>query len=180
MTMNREDTIAVFIDYQEKLMPAMHHREEMEDKVCRLAEGLKALGIPHVVTQQYTKGIGETVLTVAAAIGDFEPIDKTTFSCMSHLDFVNQLEMAEKPNVIVCGIEAHICVQQTVEQLLAEGYNVYVPVDCCSSRSQNDYLWATERMEKSGAVMTTYESILYELLKDSKAEGFKEISKIVK
>jgi hypothetical protein len=92
MTLNREDTIAVFIDYQEKLMPAMHHREEMEDKVCRLAEGLKVLGIPHVVTQQYTRGIGETVLSVAAAIGDFEPIDKTTFSCMSHLDFVNQLD----------------------------------------------------------------------------------------
>ncbi|MCF0230604.1 MAG: isochorismatase family protein, partial [Parasporobacterium sp.] len=81
---------------------------------------------------------------------------------------------------IVCGIESHICVQQTVEQLLVEGYNVYVAADCCSSRSQNDYLWATERMEKAGAVMTTYESILYELVKDSKAEGFKEISKIVK
>lgn len=180
MTINREDTIAVFIDFQEKLMPAMYRREELEDKVCRLAEGLKVLGIPHIVTQQYTKGIGETVLSVAAAIGEFEPIDKTTFSCMSHVDFVNQLEIASRPNVVVCGIEAHICLQQTVEQLLAEGYRVYVPVDCCSSRSQNDLLWATERMEKAGAVMTTYESVLYELLKDSKAEGFREISKIVK
>ena len=80
----------------------------------------------------------------------------------------------------MCGIEAHICVQQTVEQLLADGYNVYVPVDCLSSRSQNDFLWAAERMETAGAVMTTYESILYEILKDSKAEEFREISKIVK
>lgn len=180
MTINREDTIAVFIDFQEKLMPAMHRSEELEDKVCRLAEGLKVLQIPHIVTQQYTKGIGETVPSVAAAIGEFEPIDKTTFSCMSHVDFVNQLEIASKPNVVVCGIEAHICLQQTVEQLLEEGYKVYVPVDCCSSRSQNDFLWATERMEKAGAIMTTYESVLYELLKDSKAEGFREISKIVK
>ena len=178
--MNREDTIAVFIDFQEKLLPAMSHKEELEDKVCRLAQGLGVLGIPHIVTQQYTKGIGETVLSVAGAIGEFDPIDKTTFSCMSHVDFVNQLEIASKPNVVVCGIEAHICVQQTVEQLLLEGYNVYVPVDCISSRSQNDFMWACERMEKAGAIMTTYESVLYELLKDSKAEGFKEISKIVK
>ena len=180
MTLNREDTLAVFIDFQEKLMPVMHHKEELQDKVCRLAKGLGVLGIPHVVTQQYTKGIGETVPEVAEAIGEFEAIDKTTFSCFGHVDFVNQMEIEAKSNIIVCGIEAHICVQQTVEQLLEEGYNVYIPVDCISSRSQNDFLWATERMEKAGAVMTTYESILYELLKDSKAEGFREISKIVK
>lgn len=177
---NRENTVAVFIDFQEKLMPVMNGREELEDKVCRLAEGLKVLGIPHIVTQQYTKGIGETILSVSAAIGDFQPIDKTTFSCMKNMEFVNQLELASKPNVIVCGIEAHICVQQTVEQMLAEGYNVYVPADCISSRNQGDFLWATERMERAGAIMTTYESLLYELLGDSKADGFKDISKIVK
>ena len=180
MTLNKEDTLAVFIDFQEKLVPAMYHKEDLLDKTCRLAKGLGVLGIPHIVTQQYTKGIGETVPEVAEAIGEFEPIDKTTFSCLGHVDFVNQLEINAKKNIIVCGIEAHICVQQTVEQLLEEGYKVYVPVDCISSRSQNDCLWSAERMEKAGAVMTTYESILYELLKDSKAEGFREISKIVK
>ncbi len=180
MTMNKEDTLAVFIDFQEKLFPVMHHKEDLQDKVCRLAKGLGVLGIPHIVTQQYTKGIGETIPEVAEAIGEFEPIDKTSFSCMRHVDFINQLEIEAKPNIIVCGIEAHICVQQTVEDLLAEGYNVYVPADCISSRSQNDYLWAAERMEKAGAILTTYESILYELLKDSKEEGFREVSKIVK
>ena len=180
MTINREDTLAVFIDFQERLMPAMSRKEELEDKVCRLARGLNVLGIPKIVTQQYTKGIGETVPAVAEALGEFEPIDKTTFNCMGHVDFVNSLEIISRPNIVVCGIEAHICLQQTVEQLLAEGYNVYVTVDCISSRSQNDFMWACERMEKAGAIMTTYESVLYELLKDSKAEGFKEISKIVK
>ena len=161
-------------------MPAMTGKEVLEDKTIRLANGLQVLGIPHIVTQQYTKGLGETIPSVAEAIGEFEPIEKVCFGCMSHVDFVNQLELAGKPNVIVCGIEAHICVQQTVLQLLDEGYNVYVPVDCISSRSQNDFLWATERMEKAGAVMTTYEAVLYELLRDAKAEGFREISKIVK
>ncbi|MDD4200538.1 MAG: isochorismatase family protein [Eubacteriales bacterium] len=177
---SREDTLAVFIDFQEKLMPAMYHKEELENKVCRLASGLAVLEVPHIVTQQYTKGIGETVPAVKAAIGEFEVIEKTCFGCMGNVDFVNKIEIASKPNLIVCGIEAHICVQQTVEQLLDEGYKVYVPVDCISSRSANDCIWACERMEKSGAVMTTYESVLYELLKDSKAEGFREISRIVK
>ena len=154
MTLNREDTLAVFIDFQEKLVPAMSHKEELIDKTCRLAKGLGVLGIPHIVTQQYTKGIGETIPEVAEAIGEFDPIDKTTFSCMSHVDFINQLEIEAKKNVIVCGIESHICVQQTVEKLLEEGYAVYVPVDCTSSRSQNDFLWSAERMEKAGAVMT--------------------------
>ena len=180
MTLNREDTLAIFIDYQEKLMPAMSGKEELEDKVCRLARGLKVLGIPNIVTQQYTKGIGETIPSIGEAIGDFKAIDKTTFSCMRNVEFVNSLELISRPNIVVCGIEAHICLQQTVEQLLEEGYKVYVPVDCISSRNRNDMLWAAERMEKAGAVMTTYESILYELVKDSKAEGFKEISKIVK
>ncbi len=177
---NRDDTMAVFIDFQERLMPAMSHREELEDKVIRLAQGLNVLEIPKIVTQQYTKGIGETVPAIAEALGSFEHIEKTCFSCMRNVDFVNKLELEGKKNVIVCGIETHICVQQTVLQLLEENYNVVVPVDCCSSRSRNDYMWATERMERAGAILTTYEAILYELLCDSKAEGFKEISKIVK
>ena len=82
---NREDTVFIAIDYQEKLMPVMSNKEDLEDKVCRLAEGMKALGIPHIVTQQYTKGIGQTIPSVAEAIGEFTPIDKTSFSCMMNL-----------------------------------------------------------------------------------------------
>ena len=177
---SKEDTLAIFIDFQEKLMPAMSGKEELEEKTIRLARGLNVLGIPHIVTQQYTKGIGETIPSIAEAIGEFEPIDKTSFSCMNNIDFVNQLEIAGKKNIVICGIEAHICLQQTVLQLLDEGYTVHVPADCMSSRSANDRMWAAERMEKAGAIMTTYEAVLYELLRDSKAEGFKEISKIVK
>ena len=177
---NRDETLFVVIDFQEKLMPVMHNKEVLEDKVCRLAEGMKALGIPHIVTQQYTRGIGETIPSVAEAIGEFEPIDKTSFSCMRNEEFARQLAEAGKKNIVICGIEAHICALQTVEDLLAEGYKVYVAVDCMSSRAANDYLWAAERMETAGAIVTTYEAILYEILGDAKAEGFKSVSKIVK
>ena len=177
---NREDTIFIAIDYQEKLMPVMSGKEDMENKVCRLAEGMKALGIPHIVTQQYTRGIGETIPSVAEALGEFEPIDKTSFSCMNNEEFVRQLKDSGKKTAVVCGIEAHICLQQTVLQLLDEGYTVYVPTDCVSSRSATDKLWSLNRMGEAGAVMTTYEAVLYELLRDAKAPEFKAISKIVK
>ena len=178
--MNREDTVFIAIDYQEKLMPAMSNKEDLENKVCRLAEGLKVLGIPHIVTQQYTKGIGETIPSIAEAIGEFTPIDKTSFSCMNNEEFCRQLKETGRKTAVICGIEAHICLQQTVLQLLDEGYTVYVPVDCVSSRSERDAMWSTERMAKAGAIMTTYEAVLYELLRDSKAPEFKAISKIVK
>lgn len=180
MMLTRKDTLFVAIDFQEKLMPVMSEREKLEDKTIRLCKGMNVLGIPVIVTQQYTKGIGPTVEPVAEAIGEFEPIDKTTFSCMRNEEFVAQLKAADKKNIVVCGIESHICVQQTVLQLLEEGYNVYVAADCVSSRSPEDKMWSIARMGEAGAVITTYEAILYELLEGSKEEGFKAISAIVK
>lgn len=177
---SREDTLFVAIDFQEKLMPVMSDREVLEDKTVRLVKGMKALGIPALVTQQYTKGIGSTVPAIAQALGDFEHIEKSTFGCMGNPEFAARVKDAGKKNVVVCGIEAHICVQQTVLQLMEAGYNVYVPADCISSRSPEDRKWGAERMKAAGAVLTTYESILYELLGDSKAEGFKAVSAIVK
>lgn len=177
---NREDTVFIAIDFQEKLMPVMRGKEKLENRVCRLAEGMKALGIPHIVTQQYTKGIGETIPSIAEAIGEFTPIDKASFSCMNDENFIAQLKATGKKTCVVCGIEAHICLQQTVLQLLDEGYTVYVPVDCISSRAKRDRRWSARRMEQAGAVMTTYEAVLYELLQTSKAPEFKAISKIVK
>lgn len=177
---NREDTLFVVIDFQEKLMPVMHGKEILENKVCRLAEGMKKLGIPNIVTQQYTKGIGETIPPIAEAVGRFTPIDKTSFSCMGNEEFVAKLEEADRDTIVICGIEAHICLQQTVLELLAKGYKVYVPSDCTSSRSEHDKLWSLDRMSGAGAVVTTYEAILYELLRSAEAEEFKAISKIVK
>lgn len=177
---NKSNTLAVFIDFQEKLLPAMCEKEAVKEKTLKLASGLKEMNIPFIVTQQYTKGLGNTVTDIANALGEFEPVEKTCFGCMGNKDFAEKFENNKKLNVIVCGIEAHICVQQTVLQLLDAGYNVYIPIDCISSRNQADCLWSVARMEKAGAVITTYESILYELLGDSKAPEFKAISAIIK
>ena len=176
----RENAAFVAIDFQEKLMPVMSRTELLEAQTVKLLKGMDALGIPGIVTQQYTKGIGETVPAIAEALGNFEHVEKVTFSCMATEEFVSRLEALGKKDIIVCGIEAHICVQQTVLQLMEAGYNVYLAVDCISSRSEEDKVWAIARMGEAGANITTYESILYEILRGSKADGFKAVSAIVK
>ena len=95
-------------------------------------------------------------------------------------EFRERLKETGRKNVVICGVEAHICVLQTTLQLMEEGYNVYLVVDCIDSRNENDKLWGISRMGEAGAVITTYESVLYEILQGSKADGFKAISAIVK
>lgn len=177
---DRNDAVLVAIDFQTKLMPAMADREKLEEAAVKLIKGLGVLKVPAIVTQQYTKGLGPTVSPIAEALGDYEPIEKTTFSAMEEPDFVKALEQSGKKTVILIGIEAHICVQQTALQLMDRGYSVYVIQDCIASRKESDNLCSQQRMAAAGAVITTYESVLYELLKGAKAEGFKAISAIVK
>lgn len=178
--LTRNDTAFVVIDLQEKLVPAMSDKETLEEKSVRLIKGMKVLEIPTIVTQQYSKGLGETIPSIANALGDFQHVEKNTFGCMANEEFATRIKDLGRKNIVVCGIEAHICVQQTVLQLMDEGYNVYLAADCVASRSETDKLWSITRMGEAGAVITTYEAILYEILRDSKADGFKDISAIVK
>ncbi|MEA4923334.1 MAG: hydrolase [Eubacteriaceae bacterium] len=180
LLMNKSDTVAIAIDYQEKLVPAMKDSRVLESTTAKLIEGLRVLDIPVLVTQQYTKGLGETTDTIARALGDFTPIEKNTFSALKNDEFLKALQDTGAKSVIVFGIEAHICVQKTAIELIESGYNVFVATDCCSSRKKHDKKVAIERLAAAGAVITTYESVLFELLEGSKSEGFKEISKIIK
>ncbi|MEG0918752.1 MAG: hydrolase [Anaerovoracaceae bacterium] len=180
LLIERDDAIAVAIDFQEKLLPAMKNPGELEDTVIKLTSGLKALNIPILVTQQYTRGLGETVPSIADAIGEFTPIEKFTFSAWETEEFVTKMEEYDQNTVILFGIESHICVLQTTMDLLKEGYNVFVVADACMSRSDINYNVSLKRMADAGAFITTYESVLYELLGSAKADGFKEVAKIVK
>ena len=176
----REDALLLAIDFQEKLMPAMAEPSKLEDTVVKLAKGIQALNIPVLVTQQYTKSLGATVQPIARALGPFVPIDKTSFSALGEPNFVQALEAAGKQTVILIGIEAHICVQQTALDLIERGYSVYVIQDCIASRKESDSLCSQQRMAAAGAVITTCESVLYELLRGARADGFKAISALVK
>jgi len=175
-----ENTLALAIDFQARLMPIIRRHEALARRAANFFQGCRILGVPILVTQQYTKGLGETVPELADAIGEHEHIEKTTFSCCRNDEFRGRLGGAGKANILVAGIEAHICVQQTVLDLLDSGYGVYVVADCIGSRFKPDRAYAERRMERAGAVLTTTESALFEMMVGADHPRRKEISSLVK
>lgn len=176
-----EETMALIIDFQERLVPVINHSEELLRSSSILVKGLKALGIPMMVSQQYTKGIGMTVPAITEAVGeDFTYYDKVAFSCAEDDKLLEKIRETGKRNIILCGIEAHICVLQTAIDLIAMGYNVILVEDCIGSRRESDRTAAVRRAEAEGAIITSYESILFELTRVAKTEVFKIISGLIK
>ena len=188
--LKKEEAVLVGIDFQERLMPAMKSKEELEICAGKLIRGCRILGVPVIMTQQYTKGLGPTISSVAKALTDslgegipetgFDPVEKTSFSALGEPEFVKRLEKLGRKTVVISGIEAHVCVQQTVIDLLEKGYTVFVANDCISSRNNTDKKYAQRRMGDAGAVGTTCESILFELCGGAREPGFKQISALVK
>lgn len=178
---NREDTILVAIDFQEKLMPAMKDSEETIAGAKKMIDGITIFDMPILVTQQNPKGLGGTVEEIESSFGEnVTKIEKNEFSCMANTEFKDALEKSGRNTVIVTGCETHVCVQQTVLDLLMSGYNVYVAIDGVSSRKKYMRKTALKRMEAAGAVLTSYEAVLFELLGSAKDSNFKAISKLVK
>ncbi|MCI0473743.1 MAG: hydrolase [Ignavibacteria bacterium] len=180
MRIKKEETAALVIDFQEKLFPFIHDSGNLTNNTVRLIKGLKVLGIKLYVTEQYSKGLGHTVETIREALGDYSYIEKSTFSCCGSDEVCNVLKNSGTKKIIVFGIEAHVCVLQTTIDLIQMGYQPVVIEDCVSSRNPNDKRIAVERMRSEGAVISTYESILFELCEVSGTDTFKAISKIVK
>jgi nicotinamidase-related amidase len=180
MRITKENTAGLIIDIQERLVPAMFEKETLIKNCSILIEGLNALNIPKVVTQQYTKGLGETAEEIKAVISDFSFIEKRDFSCCDEPAVMEELKSLNTKNIIICGIESHVCVLQTAVDLKAAGYNPVVVMDCVSSRVPQNIELAKERFRYEGILMTSYESILFELTRSSAAPEFKAISKLVK
>lgn len=180
MRITKENTVALIIDIQERLVPAMFEKETLIKNCSTLIEGLAALNVPMLVTQQYTKGLGETADEIKAVIPDFAFIEKRDFSCCDEPAVMEELKSLSAINIIICGIESHVCVLQTAVDLKAAGYNPVVVMDCVSSRVPQSIELAKERFRFEGILMTSYESILFELTRSSAAPGFKAISKLVK
>ena len=180
MRILRENSIGLVIDIQERLVPAMEENEVLVENCKKLIQGLQILGVPMLVTQQYTKGLGETIEDVKALFTDFQYIEKKDFSCYDEPVFAEKLAVSGAKNVIICGIESHVCVLQTAIDLKAAGYTPVVVSDCVSSRSFDNLDLAAERFRHEGIMMTSFESILFELTRSAGAPGFKDISKLVK
>ncbi len=180
MRILRNNTIALIVDVQERLFPHILEHEILEKNIIILIRGLKALNIPIVVTEQYKKGLGPTILSLHESLGDFHAYEKMCFSCYDESSIKSKIESFKPRTVILTGVEAHVCVLQTCIDLIESGYVPVVVEDCVSSRKPNDKKIAIERMRRDGAIITSYESILFELARISGTDEFKVISKLVK
>ena len=176
--MSRQDTAVVVVDVQEKLVPAVLNPSHLRWNIRRIIDGAKVLGVPILATEQYPEKLGPTVPELAAELSDVPA--KLSFSCCGSEQFVDQLKKADVYKVLVCGIETHVCVMQTVFDLLTAGYQVYVPTDGVSSRFAHDRDTALRRMEVSGVTLTTTEAALFEWCQAAGTPEFKQISALIR
>ena len=175
-----DNTALLIIDIQERIIRVINEYETVVDNTIKLIKGFKALGIPIYYTEQYPKGLGPTVESIQNELDEDEAIQKLSFSCSGAGDLFHELKKNEISQVVVCGVESHVCVQQTVLDLIANDFQVNLAADAVSSRRVKDYEISLLRMRQHGADVTTAEAILFELLNVCGTDVFKQISKIVK
>lgn len=178
--LRRKATALVVVDIQERLVPAICHREQLIQNTVRLIKGATALGLPLLSTEQYRKGLGPTVPEVAHAIIGFSPLQKLSFSASGASGFFDVLADKKISQALLCGIETHVCVLQSALDLLDQGVQVFVAADAVSSRTQQNHQLGLERMAEAGAVVVSTEMALFELVETAAAREFKEILALVK
>lgn len=180
LILKKETTALLIIDLQERILPVISNIDAVLENTTKLIKGFKILQLPIYFTEQYPKGLGPTSQKILNELNGYSAIHKMSFSCSGAIDLFDELHYKKLSQVAVCGVESHVCVQQTVLDLIENNFQVDVAADAVSSRRETDYNLALERMRTSGAEVTTTESILFELLEVCGTPEFKEISKIVK
>ena len=183
MRLDRNDAVLVVIDVQERLMPVIHDRFEVEKNIERLIRGAHVLGVPAIVTEQYVRGLGTTVEPLRNALEEtsgYRPIEKQCFSAQGCAAFAAQLAALDRRQVLLSGVETHVCVYQTARDLLSEGRELWVVADAVSSRAPRNRDLGLQRMTSDGARLSSTEMALFELLGVAGTEEFRAISKLVK
>lgn len=179
-TLDSNNSLLLIIDVQEKLVN-MLNKNVVVNKTASLAKAANILGIPTIVTQQYSKGLGETIDAVKQNLaGNTKIIEKTSFSAVKAEGFLDILKSFNKTQIVICGIETHVCVHQSVADLIEAGYDVYVAKDACASRNKYEFKQGIDLMQANGAKISCLEIILFEWLKDAKNPKFKEIQGLIK
>jgi len=179
--LDRSRSVLVVIDVQEGYRGLTVDHERMVRGVCTLIEAAKLFAIPIIATEQYPKGIGHLLPEVAGAFPPgVEVIEKRSMSCCGQPDFTKRLDALQRRQIVVCGIEAHACVNQTVHDLLDLGYQVHLPYDAISARFEHDYRGGWGKMTGSGAVPATVEMVCLEWVRTADAPEFKAIHKLIK
>ncbi len=179
--LERKGTVLVVVDVQERLTPAM--RPEIFTKVTKniriLLDAAATLNLPVITTEQYPAGLGHTIPELAP-IPDGDLIEKTSFSCCGEADFLEALKRQEAQQILLVGMESHVCVFQTLLDLLGHGYPVHLVRNAVCSQNKTDYLTALQNASLAGATVTTVEMALFQMLRHSRGPEFKAISALIK
>lgn len=170
----------IVVDVQGKLAQLMHEKEILFKNIEILIKAAKILEIPILWCQQSPQSLGPTIPQIAELLADCEPIDKASFSCFGHENFKAKLAALNRTQIILTGIETHVCIYQTAADLLAEGCSVDIPADAVSSRTLANKKTALRRLTAQGANITSTEMALFELLKTAENPNFKQIAKLIK
>ncbi|MBN1782501.1 hydrolase [bacterium] len=170
----------IVIDIQEKFVPVISDAEEIIRNTIRLIEAFRLFERPVLLTEQYPKGLGATVKPVLEKTGEYEPLQKTSFSCLGISGFAQKLRSGKVHQAVVCGIETHVCVWQTVMDLLCEGFHVTVVRNAVSSRHAIDRDTAIERMIRAGIHVSTLETVLFEMLETAEHPSFRPVQALIK
>jgi nicotinamidase-related amidase len=179
--LDKSKTALVVIDVQEAFRASIPEFERLTGQISTALRGCQILDVPVVVTEQYPKGLGRTAEEILLVLPDgFEPLEKTAFSSCSAAGFVEKLTEHGVTQIVLCGIETHVCVDQTAHDLLDQGFQVHLLTDAVGSRFEVDKKAGLEKMSSSGVVPSSVEMMFFELMGDAKYEQFKEIQKLVR
>ena len=178
--LSRETTALLIIDIQEKILAVMKSHDVVVQNTLKLIKGFKILNIPIFYTEQYPKGLGSTAPVLLKELEGLSAIQKMSFSCSLAGNLFTRLKDNKVSQVVIAGIESHVCIQQTALDLIANGFQTDLAADATASRNDHDYKFALDRMRAHGVEITTTEAILFELLTYSGTDEFKMISKIIK
>jgi nicotinamidase-related amidase len=175
-----DKAVLIVIDIQEKLLPAMFEKERLVQNTLRLIKGAQILKRPVIVTEQYPQGLGPTVEEISGVVPAFSPIAKMAFSACGAESVRAALKNSGASEILLCGIECHVCVSQTCLDLLDDGFRVFAVADATASRTAANHQAGIDRMLQAGAIIVSTEMILFELLQRAGTEYFKEILALVK
>jgi len=174
-------TVLVVIDVQEAFRSVVNDFALIASNIAIAVRGFQILDVPVIVTEQYPKGLGRTAEEILLAFTDEPEIfEKTTFSACGNEGFVEKLRSLNASQIVLCGVEAHVCVSQTAHDLLDQGFQVHLLEDSTSSRYEHDKKAGLTKMHSSGVIPSSFEMALFELMSDSKHEKFKEIQSLIK
>jgi nicotinamidase-related amidase len=178
--LEKKTTGLLIIDIQQRINAVMKYRTRVVDNVVKLIKGFQVLNVPIFITEQYRKGLGPTEKLILENLNQPNIVEKNHFSCCAAMPLMDQLRHKNIQQIVICGIETHVCVMQTSLDLLAEGFQVHLVLDAVSSRKKLDHEMAIDRLVQAGIIPTTIESVLFELMVQAGTPEFKQISQMIK